>query len=220
MNVLDAPLDKPGQPGGPGDPADPGQPDDPNGPAEAGPGAVARKPRRAWSPRGFVAALTALVLGGAAGVLLYFGIAARLERTPQWAYDTLDWVQTHKWSEQSVWVGGAIAAVLGLWLLVLAWTPGRRHLLPLQPVGPDMTAYMTRRTAGNLLRHTALSSTGVLDARVRVTRRKAVLRVDYHFRDPDELHDELETALRARADALLLARVPRVDVRLQPSSGR
>ncbi|WP_436773726.1 DUF6286 domain-containing protein [Yinghuangia sp. YIM S09857] len=219
MSVLDAPPEKPGEPGEPGGPAEPSGPD--TGPGGFGPDSEDyRKPRRAWSPRGFVAALTALGIGGVAGVLLFFGIAARLERTPQWAYDVLKWVQTHDWTEQWVWVGGVVAAVVGLWLLLLAWTPGRRHLLPLEPVGPDITAYMTRRTASNLLRHTALLSTGVLDARVRVTRRKAVLRVDYHFRDPDELHDELETALRERSEALLLARVPRVDVRLQPASGR
>lgn len=214
MNVLDAPTDK--SPGDPDDPDTPDGPDTPEGPA----GAAYRKPRRSWSPRGFVAALVALGIGGLAGVLLFFGIAARLERTPQWAYDVLDWVQTHEWTEQWVWVGGAVAAAVGLWLLVLAWTPGRRHLLPLRPVGPDMSAFMTRRTAANLLRHTALLSTGVLDARVRVSRRKAVLRVDYHFRDPDELHEELETALRKRAEALLLTRVPQIDVRLQPASGR
>lgn len=205
MSVLDAPLDKPSEPSGPDSPE-----------AEEG----YRKPRRAWSPRGFVAALAALGTGGLAGTALFLGIAARLERTPEWAYDLLDRVQTDEWTERWVWVTGVVAAVVGLWLLVLAWTPGRRHLLPLRPVAPDMTAFMTRRTAGNLLRHTALASTGVLDARVRVTRRKAVLRVDYHFRDPDELHEELEEALRERADALLLARVPVVDVRLQPASGR
>jgi hypothetical protein len=211
LSVLDTPLDKPAEPSGPSDPAE-----HEFGPEDEG----FRKPRRAWSPRGFVAGLTALVIGAAAGTALFFGIAARLESTPQWAYDVLDWVQTHEWTERWIWVGGVVAAVLGLWLLLLAWTPGRRHLLPLRPPGPDLTAFMTRRTAANLLRHTALSSTGVLDARVRVSRRKAVLRVDYHFRDPEELHEELEEALRARADSLLLARVPRVDVRLQPASGR
>ncbi|WP_436787422.1 DUF6286 domain-containing protein [Yinghuangia sp. YIM S10712] len=204
MSVLDAPLDKSSEPPGPGTPES----------------EEFRKPRRAWSPRGFVAALTALGIGGLAGTALFFGVAARLEHTPEWAYDLLDWVQTHEWTERWVWIGGIVAAVVGAWLLLLAWTPGRRHLLPLRPVAPDMSAYMTRRTAGNLLRHTALTSTGVLDARVRVTRRKAVLRVDYHFRDPDELHEELEEALRDRAQSLLLARVPVVDVRLQPASGR
>ncbi|NUU23765.1 MAG: hypothetical protein HOV68_20020 [Streptomycetaceae bacterium] len=211
MSVLDAPHDSEADPEGPSEPAE-----HPFGPEDEG----FRKPRRAWSTRGFVAGLTALVIGSAAGTLLFFGIAAKMERTPQWAYDVLDWVQTHEWTEQWIWVGGVVAAVLGLWLLLLAWTPGRRHLLPLRPVGADMTAFMTRRTAANLLRHTALSSTGVLDARVRVSRRKAVLRVDYHFRDPEELHEELDAALRERADSLLLARVPRVDVRLQPASGR
>lgn len=202
MSVVDAPPEKPEAEAAPGN------------------GRSRRKPRRAWSPRGFTSLLVALGVGGIAGLLLFFGIAARLERTSDWAYDVLDWVQTHRWTDRWVWVGGTVAAVLGLWLLVLAWTPGRRHLLPLRPVGDDMTAFMTRRSAANLLRHTALLSTGVLDARVRVTRRKAVLRVDYHFRDPDELHDELEAALRARAESLLLVRVPRVDVRLQPASGR
>lgn len=204
MSVLDAPLDKPSEPSGENPETEEGY----------------RKPRRAWSPRGFVSALCALVLGGAAGTAVFLGIAARLERTPEWAYDLLDRVQTNDWTERWVWVAGVIAAVAGAWLLLLAWTPGRRHLLPLRPVAPEMSAFMTRRTAGNLLRHTALASTGVLDARVRMTRRKAVLRVDYHFRDPDELHEELEEALRDRAESLLLARVPAVDVRLQPASGR
>lgn len=202
MSVLDAPPEKPGP--------------EAQEPAEAG----YRKPRRAWSTRGFTSMVTALAVGGAAGVLLFFGVAARMERTSDWSYDVLDWVQTHQWTDRWVWVGGTVAAVLGAWLLLLAWTPGKRHLLPLFPVGTEMTAFMTRRTAANLLRHTALRSTGVLDARVRMSRRKAILRVDYHFRDPDELLEELEAALRERADALLMVRVPRIDVRLQPASGR
>ncbi|MCF2527224.1 DUF6286 domain-containing protein [Yinghuangia soli] len=176
-----------------------------------------RKPRRAWSPRGFTAAMTASAVGLAAGTVVFVGVSARLERTPGWADATLDWLQTHAWAEDPVWIAGFAVAVAGLWLIAVALTPGRRHLLPLEPVGTAMSAYMTRRTAAQLLRHTALSSTGVLDARVRVTRRRALLHVDYHFRDADELYDELDAALEERMDTLLPSRPLRVDVYLRPA---
>jgi len=178
------------------------------------------KVRRPWSPRGLPASLVALVVGGAAGTALYIGVMAKVDRAPRWSRDALEHAETHVWRDDAVVAGGLIAAVVGLWLIVLALTPGRRGLLRLRSPGGAMTAYMTKRTAASFLRHTALASSGVLDARVRMGRRKAVLRVDYHFRDPDELHDELTESLEERAKALTLARVPRVDLRLQPVSGR
>ncbi|WP_406287695.1 DUF6286 domain-containing protein [Embleya sp. NBC_00896] len=176
--------------------------------------------RRAWSPRGFPAGLVALVAAGVAGTALYIGVTARIDRAPRWSRDLLERAQTHEWRDSAVVAAGLVTAVVGLWLIVLAVTPGRRSLLRLRSPGDGMTVYMTRRTAASFLRHTALASSGVLDARVRMGRRKAVLRVDYHFRDPDELHDELTERLEERAHALTLARVPRVDLRLQPVSGR
>lgn len=176
--------------------------------------------RRAWSPRGVPSSLTALIAAGIAGLALSIGIMARVDRAPRWSRDVLEHAETHVWRDDAVVVGGLVAALVGLWLLVLALTPGRRGLLRLRSPGGAITAYMTKRTAASFLRHTALASSGVLDARVRMGRRKAVLRVDYHFRDPDELHDELTESLEQRAKALTLARVPRVDLRLQPVSGR
>lgn len=178
------------------------------------------KVRRAWSTRGLPAALVALVVGGIAGTALYIGVTARIDRAPRWSRDLLERAQTHVWRDGWTIAAGAIAAAVGLWLILLALTPGRRALLRLRSPGGAMTVYMTRRTAASFLRHTALASSGVLDARVRMGRRKAVLRVDYHFRDPDDLHDELIERLEERANALTLARVPRVDLRLQPVSGR
>ncbi len=178
------------------------------------------KVRRAWSPRGIPSGLAALVAGGVAGTALYIGIMARVDRAPRWSRELLERAETHHWRDNAVVATGLAAAVVGLWLVVLAATPGRRNLLRLRSPGDRMTVYMTRRTAASFLRHTALASSGVLDARVRMGRRKAVLRVDYHFRDPDELHDELTERLEERAKALTLARVPRVDLRLQPVSGR
>ncbi|MYW05667.1 DUF6286 domain-containing protein [Streptomyces sp. SID3343] len=178
------------------------------------------KVRRAWSPRGLPSGLVALIAAGVAGTALFIGIMAKVDRAPRWSRDLLERAETHEWRDSAVIATGLIAAVVGLWLVVLALTPGRRTLLRLRSPGDRMTVYMTRRTAASFLRHTALASSGVLDARVRMGRRKAVLRVDYHFRDPDELHDELTERLEERARALTLARVPRVDLRLQPVSGR
>ncbi|MGC0415003.1 DUF6286 domain-containing protein [Embleya sp. AB8] len=178
------------------------------------------KVRRAWATRGLPAGLVALLAVGLAGTALYIGATAKIDRAPRWSRDLLERAQTHVWRDDWTIAAGLIAAVLGLWLIVLAVTPGRRNLLRLRSPGDAMTVYMTRRTAASFLRHTALASSGVLDARVRMGRRKAVLRVDYHFRDPDELHDELLERLEERAMALTLARVPRVDLRLQPVSGR
>ncbi|WP_329491744.1 DUF6286 domain-containing protein [Kitasatospora sp. NBC_01246] len=108
-----------------------------------------------------------------------------------------------------------MAAALGLWLVILALTPGRRHLLPMAATdNPDAPqAALDRDGAARLLRDTALRVPGVSHADVRVRRRRINARVQVAFRDLDTVRTEVTEALTAQLDALALARVPRLTVR-------
>ncbi|MEV4233414.1 hypothetical protein AB0J81_41410, partial [Streptomyces bobili] len=93
---------------------------------------------RFWSARRVPAAVVALLLAALAGVLLYDIAAVRADRPPlrvrrelarQLAERPLD--------DTWVLVGAGVAAALGLWLILLAVTPGLRDVLPMRRPHPD-----------------------------------------------------------------------------------
>ncbi|KUN84016.1 hypothetical protein AQJ66_17665 [Streptomyces bungoensis] len=118
-----------------------------------------------------------------------------------------------------VWMltGAAVAAAVGVWLLVLALTPGLRHWLPLRsPAGcPRLRASLDRDGAADLLRDAAMRVPGVGAARVRVRRHRIKARADVRFRDPRQVRDDLTAVLDEECDRLALARPPRIVVRLR-----
>ncbi|MFD4569003.1 DUF6286 domain-containing protein [Streptomyces sp. NPDC058467] len=175
----------------------------------------ARSPRL-WSARRIPAALVALVTLCAAGVLLYDVIAVRAgRRAGAWRTRLADEMATRPVDDLWLLIGGAVAVVLGLWLLILALTPGLRRLIPLRaPDGyAEMGAWLNRRGAELVLRDAALRVPGVSRARVRVGRRRVTARADVRFRDPATVRDDLTQALRNQCRQLALAHTPRLAVR-------
>ncbi|MFC9282832.1 DUF6286 domain-containing protein [Streptomyces collinus] len=116
-----------------------------------------------------------------------------------------------------VWMltGGAVAAALGLWLIVLALTPGLRQQLPLRTPAncPHLRAFLHRDAAATLLRDAAMRVPGVGAAHIRVRRHRITARAAVHFRDPRQVKDDLTAALDEERDRLALARAPRIVVR-------
>ncbi|MER7676996.1 DUF6286 domain-containing protein [Streptomyces sp. NPDC096934] len=198
--------------------ASPGRPDGdalPAGPsAHAGPGA--RSPRL-WSARRVPAAVVALVVFAAAGTLLYDVIAVRTgHRAGAWRTRLVEEMTTRPVDDPWLLATGVVAVLLGLWLLVLAVTPGLRRLLPLRVPqdSPELGAWLDRKSAALILRDAAMRVPGVNSARVRVGRRRIVARAEFGFRDIAAVRDDLSHALRKQCRELALAHTPRLTVRL------
>ncbi|MGW7486285.1 DUF6286 domain-containing protein [Streptomyces sp. NPDC054786] len=118
--------------------------------------------------------------------------------------------------------GAAVVAVLGLWLVVLALTPGLRHQLPLRVPAEghgQMRAVLERKGAALLLRDAAMRVPGVSTVHVRVRRRRVTARAGVGFRDTADVKDDLtDTLRREERDQLALARLPRLRVRVRRST--
>ncbi|WP_395359961.1 DUF6286 domain-containing protein [Streptomyces sp. YH02] len=171
--------------------------------------------RRFWAVRRIPAAvLAALVLGGA-GLLLYDVAAVRADRTAMaWRRELADGLATRPLDDTWVVLGAALAVVLGLWLLVLAATPGLRAVLPMRREHADVRAGLDREAAALALRDRAMEVSGVQSVRVRVGRAKVAVRAVSHFRALDEVRADVETALAAGIDELALAHPPALTVRV------
>jgi hypothetical protein len=119
-----------------------------------------------------------------------------------------------------VWVqvGAGLAVALGLWLVVLAVTPGLRSLLPMRRNGPgdgEVRAGLHRGAAALVLRERAMGVPGVQAARVRVGRGRVTVRAVSHFRELADVREDLGEAMRRGVDELGLAREPAVAVRVE-----
>jgi hypothetical protein len=114
-----------------------------------------------------------------------------------------------------VLVGAGVAAALGLWLLLLALTPGLRSVLPMRRTHPDVRAGLDRDAAATVLRDRAMEVAGVQSARVRTRRSKAKVRAVSHFRELDDVRTDLDAVLTDTVRGLGLARPPKLSVRVR-----
>ncbi|MEU5183728.1 DUF6286 domain-containing protein [Streptomyces longwoodensis] len=171
---------------------------------------------RFWSARRVPAGIVAVALFVVAGAFLYDIAAVRAHRDAlSWRRDLARQLAERPLDDTWVLVGAGVAAALGLWLLLLALTPGLRSLLPMRPVHPDLRAGLDRDAAAQVLRDRAMEVAGVQSARVRVHRRKADVRALAHFRELDDVHDDLDTALTEAVTGLGLSRPPALSVRVR-----
>ncbi|MFD8025040.1 DUF6286 domain-containing protein [Streptomyces lavendulae] len=175
--------------------------------------------RRPWSARRVPAALTALVLAGAAAILLFDVVRVRAGRSAAaWRGRLADELATRPLDDTFIQVGAGVIAALGLWLIILALSPGLRRQLPLLTPGPRMTAVLDRTAAELQMRDAAMRVPGVSAARVRFFQHRIAARADVRFRAPADVQAELRTVLAEQLDRLALARPPHIDVRVRPRS--
>ncbi|MFE0632668.1 DUF6286 domain-containing protein [Streptomyces sp. NPDC058864] len=162
--------------------------------------------------------MVALVAACAFGVTLYDVIAVRAgQRAGAWRTRLAEELASRPIDDLWMLLGAAVAVLLGLWLLLLALTPGQRRQLPLR--APDgctgLHAWMDRQGAELVLRDAAMRVPGIARARVRIGRRRVTARADVRFRDPATVHDDLTHALQDQCRQLALAHAPRLAVRLR-----
>ncbi|MBP2056126.1 hypothetical protein J2Z21_009143 [Streptomyces griseochromogenes] len=171
---------------------------------------------RPWSARRIPAALVASVVLVAAGAALIDVVAVRAGRpAAAWRRHLADELATRPVDDIWMLTGASVAAAVGIWLLVLALTPGLRHWLPLRSPAPGLRACLDRDGAADVLRDAAMRVPGVSKARVRVRRHRVKARADVRFRDPHQVKDDLTAALDHERDQLALVRPPRIVVRVR-----
>ncbi|MFE5097670.1 DUF6286 domain-containing protein [Streptomyces sp. NPDC056638] len=170
---------------------------------------------------GAPAAVVALLSVAAIGLLLYDVVSVRADRPGMsWRRRLAEELATRPLHDIWMTVGAAVAMALGLWLFLLAVTPGLRRLLPMRhPTGipgtGEVRAGLDRHAAALILRDRAVRVSGVQSARVDVGRRKVKARAQAHFRDLNEVHADLDAALSEAATNLGLAQQPTLDVRIR-----
>ncbi|MFJ9816533.1 DUF6286 domain-containing protein [Streptomyces sp. NPDC101151] len=185
-------------------------------PPDAPPSPLPEGSGRFWSPRRVPAGIVAALLLAGAGLFLYDIAAVRAHRPAMhWRRALAHQLAQRPLDDAWVLAGAGIAAALGLWLLVLALTPGLRHLLPMRRPQPDVRAGLEREAAAQVLRDRAMEVSGVRAVRVRMHRKKADVRVVSHFRDLDDVHADLDAVLTAAARGLGLTRTPRLSVHVR-----
>ncbi|MFF7858335.1 DUF6286 domain-containing protein [Streptomyces sp. NPDC007904] len=188
----------------------------PSAPDDAAADGGAGRQGRFWSARRVPAGLLALLLAVIAGAFLYDVAAVRADRPAMaWRRNLARQLAERPLDDTWVLVGAGVAAALGLWLLLLALTPGLRSLLPMGRTHPDVRAALHRDAAVVVLRDRAMEVPGVQSARVRMKRSRADVRAVSHFRALDDVRADLDTVLGDAVRGLGLARPPALSVHVR-----
>lgn len=183
--------------------------------------AAASRPRRtrgrSWSERRLpVAVLAVLALAVTAALLWDVGVVHLLGRAPApWRGQMIDWLTGHGPATTPPWAG--TLAVAGLWMIVLALTPGRRSDLVMVGSDPGVRAVIGRRSASYLVRAAVSQVPGINGARVRVGRRRLTVRADLAHGDRSQALDGVTQAVTGAVQELGLASLPRTRVRVRPT---
>ncbi|MCX5202047.1 DUF6286 domain-containing protein [Streptomyces sp. NBC_00237] len=174
---------------------------------------------RFWSARRIPAGLAAAALLGGSGLLLYDVLAVRSGRPGmRWRRELAAALAERPLGQVWVQVGAGLAVALGLWLVVLAVTPGLRSLLPMrwnESGDGEVRAGLHRGAASLVLRERAMEVPGVQAARVRVGRGRVTVRAVSHFRELADVREDVGEAMRRGVDELGLAHEPAVAVRVE-----
>ncbi|WP_405642541.1 DUF6286 domain-containing protein [Streptomyces sp. NBC_00019] len=171
---------------------------------------------RFWSARRVPAGIVALLLVVVAGFFLYDITAVRAEQPAmRWRRELATQLAERPLDDTWVLVGAGIAAALGVWLIVLAATPGLRRVLPMRRTMTDVRAGLHREAAALVLRDRAVEVAGVQSVRVRLTRTKADVGAVSHFRELDDVRADLDATLAEAISGLGLARPPALSVHVR-----
>ncbi|WP_405874298.1 MULTISPECIES: DUF6286 domain-containing protein [unclassified Streptomyces] len=171
---------------------------------------------RFWSARRVPAAVVAVLLLGVTGIFLYDIAAVRADRPAMsWRRGLARQLAERPLDDIWVLVGAGVAAALGLWLIVLATTPGLRAVLPMRRPHADVRAGLHREAAALVLRDRAMEVAGVQSVRVRMRRARADVSAVSHFRELDDVHADLDSTLAEAIRGLGLARPPALSVHVR-----
>ncbi|MEU6815581.1 DUF6286 domain-containing protein [Streptomyces sp. NPDC046860] len=185
-------------------------------PRETAPGG--RVPRRWWAerrlPLGVLTLLATLTCGALAADLILVHTGHR--PAAAWRTGTLHWLYAHGPGERPVTLAALGCALLGVWLIVLAVTPGRRGLLTAHAPAPATHVAVDRGAVAALLRDTAAATEGVDTVAVRVRRRRVTVRAALAFGDRAAAREQITDAAARALAGCGLRRPPRLRVAVRP----
>ncbi|MEU9209587.1 DUF6286 domain-containing protein [Streptomyces sp. NPDC048415] len=171
---------------------------------------------RFWSARRVSAGILAVLLLVGAGAFLYDIAAVRAHRPAmRWRRALARQLSERPLDDTWVLIGAGVAAALGIWLIVLATTPGLRDVLPMRRVHADVRAGLHRGAAALALRDRAMEVAGTQSVRVRVGRKRVDVRAVSHFRELDDVRADLDATLADGIRGLGLARPPALSVHVR-----
>ncbi|MCX5556643.1 DUF6286 domain-containing protein [Streptomyces sp. NBC_00038] len=168
---------------------------------------------RFWSARRVPAGILAVLVLVGAGAFLYDVAAVRADRPAMhWRRSLAQQLAERPLDDTWVLVGAGVATAVGLWLIVLAATPGLRDVLPMRRTHADVRAGLYRDAAATALRDRAMEVAGVQSVRVRTGRKKVDVRAVSHFRELDDVRADLDATLADGIKGLGLSRPPALSV--------
>ncbi|WP_070016445.1 DUF6286 domain-containing protein [Streptomyces nanshensis] len=171
---------------------------------------------RFWSVRRLPAGIVALLVVAAAGLLLYDLVVVRTGGSAMaWRRRFAHELASTPVNDPKVLAAACVVSLLGVWLIALALSPGRRGLLPMRREFAGVRAGLERTAAALVLRDRAMQVSGVQSVRVAVGRRKVRARAQAHFRDLHDVRGDLDSALGDGIRQLGLARQPGLSVHVQ-----
>ncbi|PVC82517.1 DUF6286 domain-containing protein [Streptomyces sp. CS131] len=176
-----------------------------------------RVPRRWWSARPIPVVVTALLGASAAGLLTADMASVHLfgNAPAAWRSSLVDRLATTSPAAGSVTVAAAAMAVAGLWLLLLACTPGLRKRHVVAGFGVGRSIALDRAAVASVVRDRVLDTDGVDSVRVRVGRRRVRVRADLAFGDRSAAREQAGAAARDALADCRLNRPLRVALRLR-----
>jgi hypothetical protein len=174
-----------------------------------------RRPRRS-----FPAAIVTLLGLGVCVVVAITEIETLVGYPPLVPFPTAaSYGQGLRFADLPVVIAGAVAAAVGLILLVCGIVPGKHTVLPLSRTESETprvdSAGVTRRRLAAALRFTLVETDGVAGVRTKLTRRRLKATVKTERRDPDAVRSACRDALEHSLALASLAKTPRVRLRVR-----
>ncbi|MFJ4715970.1 DUF6286 domain-containing protein [Streptomyces sp. NPDC088785] len=187
-------------------------------PAPAEPPPAGRTPLRWWSSRRLPTGLLTLIGAVLCGALALDLVLVHLADRPAalWRTETVHWLTGHGSADPFVRAGAGVLAALGILMIFLAVTPGRRRLLTVSSADRRVRAAVDRASVALLVRDAVGDVPGIGPVRVRVGRRRATVRALLSFGDRKTARDGVREATRGVLDSCDLRRPPRPRIRVRP----
>jgi hypothetical protein len=168
-----------------------------------------------FRPRRVVPAAVVAALLAAAAILVMVEVITALLHRPA-AVLPVTWLarlgRTTYWDDPRVLAGAAALAVIGLFLLALALSPGRPRAVAVRSEEPEVLMGVAPSGLARYAEDAAQSVEGVTGAKARTRRRRVRVRATTPLRDAEGLTEQVRHAVEQRFADLGLRRTPRLRV--------
>ncbi|WP_372351066.1 DUF6286 domain-containing Asp23/Gls24 family envelope stress response protein [Streptomyces sp. KL116D] len=183
-------------------------------------GTCPRTPMRWWSPRRLPMALLTLTAATACGALAYdMALVHLAHRSPaSWRTEVVSRLGRHGPDDAVVGIGAGTLAALGILMVFLAVSPGRRGLLTVVTSTAQVRAVVDRKAVALVVRDAVEDVPGISTARVRAGRRRLLVRAQLAFGERETARRDVAATARRALDGCGLRRPPTLRVRVRPDS--